>query len=76
MGLVTLSTHTQDDLPIARASLEGFRELPVRVLLTLGEHADADLGALPTNARVERYVAHDPVLNVQRSWSAAQGMAP
>lgn len=61
-ALVTLSTHTQDDVPIARASLEGFRELPVRVLLTLGGHADEDLGTLPENARVERYVAHDPVL--------------
>jgi MGT family glycosyltransferase len=59
---VTLSTHTQDDLPIARASLEGFRELSVRVLLTLGAHADGDVGTLPENARVERYVAHDPVL--------------
>ena len=61
-ALVTLSSHTQDDVPIARASIEGLRELPVRVLLTLGEHANEDLGTLPENARVERYVAHDPVL--------------
>lgn len=61
-ALVTLSSHTQDDAPIARASLEAFKHLPVRVLLTLGPHVDGDLGSLPANARVERYAPHDAVL--------------
>jgi UDP:flavonoid glycosyltransferase YjiC (YdhE family) len=60
--LVTLSSHAQDDLPIARASLSGLHDLPVRVLLTLGEHVEQDLGPLPSNARLERYASHGPVL--------------
>ena len=60
--LVTLSSHAQDDLPIARAGLSGLQDLPVRVLLTLGEHVEQDLGPVPSNARLERYAPHGPVL--------------
>lgn len=60
--LVSLSSHTQDDLPIARAALAALRSLPVRTLLTAGAHADADLGPLPANARVVGYAPHSAVL--------------
>ena len=63
--LVTLSSHAQDDLPIARASLSGLQQLPVRVLLTIGEHLEQDLEPVPSNAYLERYAPHGPVL--QRS---------
>lgn len=62
-ALVTLSSHTQDDLPIARAALTALRDLRLRVLLTLGGHAGQDLGPVPANARVERHVPHGPVLD-------------
>ena len=61
-ALVSLSSHAQDDLPIARAALDALAVLPVRTLLTAGAHADADLGPLPANARAERYAPHGPVL--------------
>jgi UDP:flavonoid glycosyltransferase YjiC (YdhE family) len=61
-ALVSLSSQSQDDLPIARASMAGLGHLPVRTLLTAGAHAGADFGPLPANARVERFVPHGPVL--------------
>ena len=61
-ALVSLSSHTQDDLPIARAALAALAGLRVRTLLTAGAHADGDLGPLPPNARVERYAPHGAVL--------------
>ena len=61
-ALVSLSSHTQDDLPIARAALAALGNLPVRTLVTAGAHADADLGPLPANARVESYAPHGAVL--------------
>jgi Glycosyltransferase family 28 C-terminal domain len=60
--LATLSSMVQDDLPIAQASILAFAELPVRVLVTVGEHARQELGPIPANARVEPYVPHGPVL--------------
>ena len=61
--LVTLSSLAQDDTPIARAALDGFATLPVRVLLTTGgSHPLADLGELPENARAEDYVSHAAAL--------------
>jgi UDP:flavonoid glycosyltransferase YjiC (YdhE family) len=42
--VVTLSSHMQDDLPIARGALAALRDLPLRVLLTLGGHAGQDWG--------------------------------
>jgi UDP:flavonoid glycosyltransferase YjiC (YdhE family) len=42
---------------VYRAALEELAELPVRVLMTIGNHGDvADLGPLPPNAIVERWV--------------------
>jgi UDP:flavonoid glycosyltransferase YjiC (YdhE family) len=46
-----------------RDVLAALAPLPVRVLLTLGQDADPEqLGALPANAHVERWVAQDAVL--------------
>jgi UDP:flavonoid glycosyltransferase YjiC (YdhE family) len=42
---------------VFRAALEELADLPVRVLMTIGSHGDiADLGPLPANALVERWV--------------------
>jgi len=60
--LVTLSTDYQADERLAAAAIEALRDEPVRVLVTLGDAQDvADLPAAP-NARLERFVAHGPVL--------------
>jgi MGT family glycosyltransferase len=59
--LVTCSTEYQGDEALAAAAIEGLRGEKVRVLVTL---ADANGGELPKagNVRVERFVAHGPVL--------------
>ena len=45
------------------AALEALADVPARVLLTIGEHADAGaLGTLPANVRVERWVPQDEIL--------------
>jgi MGT family glycosyltransferase len=42
---------------VYRAALEELADLPVRVLMTIGHHGDlADLGPVPANAVVERWV--------------------
>jgi UDP:flavonoid glycosyltransferase YjiC (YdhE family) len=42
---------------VYRTALEELADLPVRVLMTIGPHGDvADLGPLPANATVERWV--------------------
>jgi UDP:flavonoid glycosyltransferase YjiC (YdhE family) len=62
--LVTLSTQLEDDVPLARAALEGLASLPVRVLVTTGgSHPIESLDPLPRNARAEEYVSHAAVLN-------------
>ncbi len=46
---------------LLRAALEGLAALPVRVIVTTGMHRDPTeigLGAIPANARVERWVPH------------------
>jgi len=60
--LVTCSTEYQGDERLAAAAVEALRDAPVRLLVTLADaHATA---ALPraANVRVERFVAHGPVL--------------
>lgn len=60
--LVTCSTDYQGDERLAAAAIEALRDEPVRVLVTLADAAGAaDLPAAP-NARIERFVAHGPVL--------------
>ena len=61
--LVTCSTDYQGDEALAAAAIEALRDEPVRVLVTLaGAHDTATLPAAP-NVRVERFVAHQPVLD-------------
>jgi MGT family glycosyltransferase len=60
--LVTCSTEYQGDEQLAAAALEGLRDEPVRVVVTL---ADAHgVASLPdaANARIERFVPHAPLL--------------
>jgi MGT family glycosyltransferase len=59
--LVTCSTEYQGDEALAAAAIEGLRDEPVRVLVTLADAYGASLPTAP-NARVERFVAHGPVL--------------
>jgi MGT family glycosyltransferase len=59
--LVTCSTEYQGDEDLARAAIEGLRDEPVRVIVTMADAHGADLPSAP-NARVERFVAHGPVL--------------
>jgi UDP:flavonoid glycosyltransferase YjiC (YdhE family) len=60
--LVTCSTDYQGDERLAAAAIEALREEPVRVLVTIGDGADAARLPSAPNARVERFVAHGPVL--------------
>jgi MGT family glycosyltransferase len=46
-----------------RAALDALAELPVRVLVTIGNTRDpAELGALPASVRVERWIAQAEVM--------------
>jgi UDP:flavonoid glycosyltransferase YjiC (YdhE family) len=48
---------------VYRTALEELADLPVRVLMTIGPHGDiAELGPLPANATVERWVPQDEVV--------------
>lgn len=61
--LVTLSSDTQDDLPIARDALAALARWPLRVVVTIGAAHDLDdLQPVPPNARVERHAPHAAVL--------------
>jgi MGT family glycosyltransferase len=59
--LVTCSTEYQGDEELARAAIEGLRDEPVRVVVTMADAYGADLPTAP-NARVERFVSHRHVL--------------
>jgi UDP:flavonoid glycosyltransferase YjiC (YdhE family) len=58
---VTCSTEYQGDEALAAAAIEGLRDEPVRVVVTM---ADAYGASLPVaaNACVERFVPHGPLL--------------
>jgi MGT family glycosyltransferase len=59
--LVTCSTEYQGDESLARAAIEGLRDEPVRIVVTMADAYGADLPETP-NARVERFVPHRQVL--------------
>lgn len=60
---VTFGTVFNDNPDVIRTVVEGVRTLPVRVLVTVGPHADpAVLGAQPPNVYVERYVPQTQLL--------------
>ena len=62
-ALVTISSQLQDDVPLAAAALNALASEHLRVVLTLGsDHDPAELGAVPTNARIEGTVSHAAVL--------------
>jgi UDP:flavonoid glycosyltransferase YjiC (YdhE family) len=60
--LVTCSTDYQGDERLAAVAIEALREEPVRVLVTIADAAHAARLPSAPNARVERFVAHGPVL--------------
>ena len=58
---VTEGTMHSKPALLLRAALRGLASLPVRVIATTGTHRDPEdleLGAIPPNARVERWVPH------------------
>lgn len=60
---VTFGTVFNDNPELIRTVVEGARSLPVRVLVTVGPHADpAMLGEQPANVHVERYVPQTQLL--------------
>jgi Erythromycin biosynthesis protein CIII-like, C-terminal domain len=63
-GLVTVSSLPQpEEMTLAATALRTLAALPVRVVLTLSpEHPHDELGPVPTNARLERFVPHSAVL--------------
>ena len=62
-GSVTAGAHLPFYPALYRAAIEALAPLPARFLLTVGEERDhAELGALPANVTVERWVPQDEVL--------------
>lgn len=60
---VTFGTVFNENVEVIQAVVEGVRELPVRVLVTVGPHADASmLGEQPENVYVTRYVPQTQLL--------------
>ena len=61
-GSVAAGAHLPYFPALYRAAIDALATLPVRVLLTIGDDRDhAELGRLPANVHVERWVAHDVV---------------
>jgi UDP:flavonoid glycosyltransferase YjiC (YdhE family) len=62
-GSVTAGAHMPLYPALYRAAIEALAPLPARFLLTVGEDRDhAELGPLPPNVTVERWVPQDDVL--------------
>ena len=59
--VVTLSTEYQDDGKLAAVALEALKDEPVSVVVTTAAIDPAQFH-VPANARVERFVPHDPLL--------------
>ena len=62
--LVTVSSNPQaEEMTLIRTALQALAAHPVRVLLTLSEmHPSEQIGPVPPNARIERFVSHAAVL--------------
>lgn len=60
--LVTTSSEFQDDGRLIQAALDGLADEPVFVVATLPA-GDPRAFRVPANARVERFVAHGPILD-------------
>jgi MGT family glycosyltransferase len=68
--LVTLSSGPQfqeEQIPLARTALQTLADFPVRVVVTLSAgHPRDEIGPVPANARIERFVPHSAVLTRSR----------
>jgi UDP:flavonoid glycosyltransferase YjiC (YdhE family) len=63
-GSVTAGAHLPFYPALYRAAIEALAGLPARFLVTVGEERDhAELGPLPPNVEVERWVPQDEVLH-------------
>jgi UDP:flavonoid glycosyltransferase YjiC (YdhE family) len=61
-GTVAAGEHLPYYPALYRAAIDALADLPARILLTIGDARDSDeLGPLPANVHVERWVAHDAV---------------
>jgi MGT family glycosyltransferase len=59
----TLGTFDNERTDILAAILEGLREEPINLVLTIGRNRDPlEFGEQPPNVRVERYIPHDLLL--------------
>ena len=59
--LVTASTEFQDDAKLIKGVLETFAGWPYAIVATTAAHDPGDFD-VPSNARVERYLPHGPIL--------------
>jgi hypothetical protein len=66
--LVTVSSAPQaEEMILIRTALRALAAHPVRVLLTLSDgHAREEIGSVPDNVRIERFVSHAAVLRNSR----------
>jgi MGT family glycosyltransferase len=61
--LVTTSSEFQDDGELAAVAMEALADEPVEVIVTLPSGNPEDF-RVPTNARVQRFLPHGPILDV------------
>lgn len=61
--LVTTSSEFQNDGRLVQAALDALADEPVAVVATVPVGGDPALFQVPANARVERFVAHGPLLD-------------
>jgi UDP:flavonoid glycosyltransferase YjiC (YdhE family) len=62
-GSVTAGAHLPYFPALHRAAIEALADVPARLLVTIGDDRDpAELGTLPPNVRVERWVPQEAVL--------------
>ncbi|MDQ3678104.1 MAG: glycosyltransferase [Actinomycetota bacterium] len=62
LGSVTAAEHLPYYPSLYRAAIDELAPLRARVLVTIGDNRDVEqLGPLPSNVHVERWVAHDAV---------------
>jgi len=59
---VTESTLAFGDPFLLRAAIEGLGQQPMEVIITTGEQRDAELGPLPSNVHVARWLNHGELL--------------
>ena len=60
---VTFGTLFNSDLGLFRIALDALAEMPVHLVMTVGPDQDpSELGALPANVRVERFIAQADLL--------------